>query len=400
LDLKTAPADSARPAKHTQPKPNVLVRPCDESSVAEAVDRIFDDLAIDPKGKRVLVKPNMVGPFPPERHATTSPAVVAATLAALRKRGASEIVVADNPGRESYGAVMHAARATGILDAADGLFRSIASPVETIEGVCHCAPRLSVSRAVLETDLLISLAKFKTHLLTTLTGAVKNSFGHVVGGAKAQIHRHSRTVERFSEAIVDIYSVRPPDLCIIDGIVAMEGDGPTGKDLRRLNRLIASTDGAAADAVMARLMGVDPAAVDHLRMTAERGLGVIAADAMTVDGDVAPVEGFRLPCTFAAGGAERRRRWFSYIVHNVLFGWVVARAKFRVNDDCTACGTCVEACPVDAVSLEDATKGRTKPRFDYDRCIRCYCCHELCPESAIELHSPLLGRRAFQHFER
>jgi len=369
------------------------VRRCNEGSVAAEVSRILDDLGFDPRGRRVLVKPNMVGPFRPERHATTSPEVVAAVVRALRERGAAEIIVGDNPGRESYGAVMHAARVTGILEASDGCFRNISSPVETIEGASPFAPKISVSRAVLSADLVVSLPKFKTHLLTVLTGAVKNSFGYVVGGGKALIHRLSGSVEHFSEALVDIYAIRPPDLVITDGIVAMQGDGPTGSDLVRLECLIASTDGVAADAAMARLMGLDPAEVAHLRIAAERGLGVISLGEAEAEGDLSPVEGFRLPCTWG------KRRWFSYLIHNVLFGRIVAGAKFRVTDACTGCGTCAEACPAGAIRLEG--EGRNaRPVFDYDRCIRCYCCHELCPSSAIELRSPIFGRRAFAHFER
>jgi len=373
-------------------RPKVLIRRCDESTVTAEIDRIFDDLAIDPRGKRVVVKPNIVGPFRPPRHATTSPIVVAAVVEALRRRGAAEIIVGDNPGREAYGAVMNAARATGIFDAARGHFRNIASPLETVETGCAFAPRLSFSKTILDADLLITLPKFKTHLLTLLTGAVKNSFGHVVGGGKARVHRLSGSVANFSEALAAIYAVRPPDLCITDGIVAMHGDGPTGNDLVRLDRLIASTDGVAADAAMARLMGLDPGEVSHLRIAAERGLGVIARDGTEVEGDDSPVAGFRLPCTF------RRRRWFSYLIHNVLFGRVIANARFRVNEKCAGCGACAKSCPVEAIAL--VGKGNSsRPTFDYDRCIRCYCCNELCPATAIELTSAL-GRRAFQHFER
>jgi uncharacterized protein (DUF362 family)/Pyruvate/2-oxoacid:ferredoxin oxidoreductase delta subunit len=369
----------------------VLIRRCDESTVAAEIERLFDALRVDPRGKRVVVKPNMVGPFPAARHATTSPAIIAATVEALQKRGAAEIIVGDNPGRESYGAVMNAARVTGILDASRGCFRNIASPVKTVETGCPFAPRLSISQAILSADLLISLPKFKTHLLTMVTGAIKNSFGHVVGGGKALVHRLSGSVEHFSEALVDIYAVRPPDLCIIDGIVAMQGDGPTGHDLIRLDRLIASTDGVAADAAMARLMGFDPCEIGHLRIAAERGLGVIERGGMEIEGDDSAIADFRLPSTY------RRRRWLSFLIHNVIFGGVIARAKFRVNDKCTGCRTCVKSCPVQAVTL--LREGRkARPTFDYDRCIRCYCCNELCPSSAIELTSPV-GRRAFQHYE-
>ena len=355
------------------------------------IDRIFEDLQIAPRGKRVVVKPNMVGPFRAERHVTTSPIVITATIEALRKRGAAQILVGDNPGREAYGAVMNAARVSGILDASLGCFRNFVSPVETVETSCAFLPRVTVSRAILQADLLITLPKFKTHILTMVTGAIKNSFGHVVGGGKAQVHRLSGSVGRFSEALASIYAIRPPDLCILDGLVAIQGDGPTSSDHIRLDRLIASTDGVAADAVMARLMGFDPAEIPHLRIASEHGLGVMAPDQMEVEGDVSPIAGFRLPST------RRRRRWLTFLVNTVLLGGVIARAKFRVNNGCTGCRTCIESCPVAAIRTSgDGAKAR--PVFDYDRCIRCYCCHELCPATAIELTSPI-GRLAFRHFE-
>ena len=359
--------------------------------MAAAIDRIFDDLHVAPRGKRVLVKPNIVGPFRPDRHVTTSPIVVTATVEALRKRGAAEIVVGDNPGREAYGAVMHAARVSGILDASLGCFRNIASPVETVETSSAFLPGVTVSRAILDADLLITLPKFKTHVLTLLTGAVKNSFGHVVGGGKAQVHRLGGSANRFSEALADIYAVRPPDLCIMDGLVAIQGDGPTGGERIRLDRLIASTDGVAADAVMARLMGLDPAEVAHLRIASERGLGILAPDRMDIEGDVAPVAGFRLPST------HWRRRWLAFLVNKVFFGGVIARAKFRIGKQCTGCRTCAESCPAEAIRMS-GDGATARPVFDYGRCIRCYCCHELCPKTALELTSPV-GRWAFRHFE-
>lgn len=351
----------------------VLVRPADyplpEALVEEALERFAPPLA----GRRVLVKPNCLLGADPAQAATTHPSLVAALVAALRRRGAA-VAVGDNPGARGYGTSRRCFADAGLLAAAGDAFVELGAA--TAQAALHsgAAGRVAVvSRAVLEADYLITVPKLKTHCLTLLTGAVKNSYGILAGAEKARLHAAARSPARFAEALIDVYAVRPPDLALMDAVVAMAGDGPTHGRPHRLGLFLASADPVALDATAARIVGVDPARVEHLRVAAGRGLGAIAAEAIAVDGDHAPAAGFDLPSTFRAG-------LLTWAVNAVVFR-ILHRSRLRVNvRKCRRCGACAAACPAGAMQVREG-----EYRIDAARCQHCYCCSELCPAGAVEV---------------
>ncbi|KPK41611.1 MAG: hypothetical protein AMK72_15070 [Planctomycetes bacterium SM23_25] len=350
--------------------PRVSIYPADYDRAADAVERAFADHAPPVGGRTCLVKPNILGAVPPERHVNTHPTVVAAAIAALERRGAARITVGDNSGMRAYGSNEHAARVAGIFEAAGGRYVNLgASPVETaLES--DFVERLAFSREVLECDLLVSLPKMKTHVATGITGAVKNTYGHLVGGEKTRLHREAVGPENFARAVVDVYQVRPPDLVVMDAVVAMEGQGPSGGRSRNVGRILASTNAVALDACMAAMMGIEPRSIPMLRIAEERGLGPADLAAIDIDGPFEVVPKFRT-CSVGMGFGT----WISRIATYVFMTQPTVRLK-----NCVACGSCAQACPVEAVTMTDAG-----PAIDYAKCISCFCCHEMCRYEAMDL---------------
>lgn len=127
--------------------------------------------------------------------------------------------------------------------------------------------RLEMSRTFMEADYLISFAKLKTHELQTITGIMKNQFGALPEKLKIVYHPH------LAEAIYDLTKVRPPDFCLVDGLIAHEGAGPVHGIPRVMGLIVAGTDAVATDRVCARLMGKDPRRVPHLRLASRHRLG-------------------------------------------------------------------------------------------------------------------------------
>lgn len=356
----------------------VLVLEATYDAVGTALDRVLEEFPLELSGKRVLLKPNILGPYPPERHVTTAPEVVRALVERLRSRGA-EVTVGDNPGARGYGMVEKSARVSGILEASMGAYANIsADSVETAlpgKGI-----RASVSREVLDTDVLISVPKFKTHVLTRITGAIKNSFGFVVGGQKTGFHRNLQDSRAFSEMLVDLYRLRLPDLVIMDGIVGMEGNGPSGTSLYPVGKVLASYDGVALDSVMATMMRMEPRKVDMLDYARSLGLGEIDPAGIRVDGDASPLKNFKRP---SSAIPKRMPHWVmeTFYPH-------VDHPHFDVDAGlCNSCGQCRDICPGDAIAIEDG-----HPVYDYSRCLSCYCCMELCSQQALEIHDSLLTR--------
>ena len=185
----------------------------------------------------------------------------------------ASIVVGDNPGLFSYGANEESFTQTGLMEAAKGHYQNIGNDSQKVAFNPKFMPTVSVSQAVLDADIVISLPKFKTHGLTVLTGAIKNSYGILPGAQKAMLHKAAGSPERFHEVIVDVFRLRVPDLFIVDAVVGMEGNGPASPDLRDIGLILASDNAVAVDAVIATMMGCDPGRLRFLQKAKEAGSG-------------------------------------------------------------------------------------------------------------------------------
>jgi len=352
------------------PAPRVSIYATDYARAAEAVERAVAEHAPPLAGKTVLLKPNILGAMPPEKHVNTHPAIVRAAIEAVERRGPARVMVGDNSGMRAYGSNEKAATVAGIRQVAGDRYVNLgASPVKTPVDSAF-AERLAVSREVLQCDVLVSLPKMKTHVATGITGAIKNTYGHLVGGEKMRLHREAQGPLAFARAVVDVYQVRPPDLVVMDAVVAMEGQGPSGGRPRDVGRLLASTDAVALDTVMAAMMGLEPRTVPMLKEAEDRGLGTADIEQIEIAGPLAVVENFQTP-----GVGQGLGTWISRLA-TYLF---VTRPQVRYGK-CVKCGSCVAACPVEAVTMTEAG-----PVIDYVTCISCFCCHEMCRYGAMDL---------------
>ncbi len=337
-------------------------------------------------GQRVVLKPNLLQAQPPEKAVTTHPTLVAAVARWVRQAGAMPII-ADSPvGLFSAQRLRRLYEVTGMTDAAKEGGAELNYDTSSVQISCpegRAAKALDAARVMVEADAIISLPKLKTHDLMQFTGAIKNLFGTVPGVIKATYHARYPAVERFSAMLIDIVSVYRPALTIMDAVVGMEGDGPSAGDPRCIGLLLASTDTIAVDVIATHLIGIKPSSVPSIAAAMRRGLTTAQIQDIEVSGnDLAEVQvtGFKLPRT---GGPH------VLMIPDRVPGWITKQllAWPQAGSDCTACGTCVDSCPVEAITIVDG-----QARMDLEPCIRCYCCHEVCPEDAVELHQPLLGR--------
>jgi uncharacterized protein (DUF362 family)/Pyruvate/2-oxoacid:ferredoxin oxidoreductase delta subunit len=305
---------------------------------------------------------------------TTHPAVLRAVVAKVESLRPASIIVGDNPGIFSYGENEASFQKTGLMEAALGYYQNIGNESQSVAFNPEFIARVSLSRAVLEADIIISLPKFKTHGLTILTGAIKNSYGFLPGAQKAKLHKAAGSPQRFQELIVDVFRLRPPDLFILDAVVGMEGNGPASPDLRDIGLIMASDNAVALDAVMATMIGMEPGLLLFLQEAKEKGLGDYDLTTIEIIGQIKLLPDFKLPPL--SGEAISN--------NTAIRDFMDSRTRLRPQVDpapCTSCGTCIEHCPVTALSLNEDNL----PEVDADTCITCFCCQELCPEKAITL---------------
>jgi Pyruvate/2-oxoacid:ferredoxin oxidoreductase delta subunit len=245
-----------------------------------------------------------------------------------------------------------------------------------------------IANGVLDSDGLISLPKLKTHGLVRFTGAVKNQFGCVPGLLKSQYHVKLPDPYDFGTMLVDLNTLIKPRLYIMDGIMAMEGNGPRSGRLKQLKILLLSSDPIAIDATACRIIDLDPEIVPTSKPGEKGGLGTYHIENIQLIGE--SLESFfdpsfevnRKPLMHSSGG-----RFKTFIKNRIT------QRPFIDTTKCTICGICVTMCPVEPKAVDWHRGDKSKPpKYNYGLCIRCYCCQETCPDGAILMDSPLLGR--------
>jgi len=384
-----------------------------EAAIRRALDLLGGMSAFVKPGQRVLLKPNLVRAVPPERAVTTHPTIVATVAKLVVEVGASPIIVESPGGPYSRRLLKGTYRKTGMTWAAKVGGAELNYDVGAIQ-VSHpegvVLHGLDLVAPLVETDAVINLAKLKTHNLTMLTLAVKNLFGLVPGPLKIGYHARFKQAERFAQGLVDIVTYVKPVLNLVDGIIAMEGNGPSGGDPRQIGAIVVGADAFAVDVVSSALVGFDPLEVPTTRAAMERGLTTGRLADITLVGDAidslrvtnfrkgmaSPIDPGLLPWwlrSIAEGsdtaqseeGSSAKKNRLKVLAANWV--WRQLAVVPRAGEKCTGCGYCVKHCPVGAIQVVDG-----KARMDTHKCIHCYCCHELCPNQAVELRRPFLGR--------
>ncbi len=336
-------------------------------------------------GERLLLKPNVLNGKPSERAVCTHPSVVKAVARLFRDSGA-ELSIGDSPEHGKPAAALEtcgiavAAREAGLKVADFEHGRVVRLPESPY------TQSFTIAEGVLEADGIINLAKLKTHNLTRMTGAVKNLYGCIPGALKKALHVLNPTAQDFSRMLVSLNLLLRPRLHILDGIVAMEGNGPGAGDPRPMGVLLFSTDPVALDALMCRLVELDPLYLPSARPGRAWGLGTYVMEEIELlgggwseaaDGD------FRVPRGPVLGLSGPGM--LTYVSN------LIGRRPVIDRGVCTCCGRCVEACPVKPKAVE-WLDGEEKhpPAYHYLRCIRCYCCQEACPQGAISIRRTVL----------
>jgi uncharacterized protein (DUF362 family)/Pyruvate/2-oxoacid:ferredoxin oxidoreductase delta subunit len=349
-----------------------------ERGIRTAIDLAGGMATFVKQGQKVLIKPNMLESGHRDFLVTTHPEVVRAVIRLVKEAGGIPWV-GDSPAFESTQKV---AEKTGIA----AVCREEGASLVSFDETCHVsyaagkmAQGFSLAKACVDADVIISVAKMKTHSLTGITGAVKNLFGTIVGAEKAQYHLRMQKHADFATWLVDLAVYLQPALSIIDGVRAMEGQGPRNGGVYEAGLVLAGANPFAVDAAMRRVMGFEGNGLPVETEAAKRGL--LRLEDLELWGD-----GRELVLRFAPPHTYEN-------LEDVVPPWLVAAARRELTawpmvDDakCIRCGRCVAHCPPQAMVL------RGKVIIDRAKCIRCYCCQELCPADAVQLKKGRLLR--------
>lgn len=232
----------------------------DHRQLVKAIESGLARLKVDLRGKQsAVLKPNIASPARPNSAVITHPVVVEAMVQVLRKAGVERIALAEGPGGGFR--ATHVFKESGYADLARRLDLPLfdLSEVDRVERNWGYGTILLPS-LVQDADLYVNLAKMKTHGLTTVTLSLKNQKGLLSTDDKKKFHRNWG----LHKPIVELAKVIAPHLAIVDGIVGMEGNGPSNGNKRRTGALIMGQNMLEVDLTCCKIMGIDADQVSHL----------------------------------------------------------------------------------------------------------------------------------------
>ena len=249
--------------------------------IAHVISRGIRELGVFPeelKGKRILLKPNLVETSSGAPHINTHPLVLRGAIEAFLRLGASAVMVAEGPGhRRDTLAVYEESGLADVLTEDRIRFHDLnyitGYGLPNVGGLTSMRT-LTFPALFLEVDWIVSVAKMKTHHWTGATLSMKNLFGVMpgmyYGWPKNVLHKAG-----IQDSILDINATLKPHFAIVDGIIGMQGDGPIMGDPKQVGVLVMGRNLAAVDATCCRIMGIDPYKVSYLEK-ADNWLGPIS----------------------------------------------------------------------------------------------------------------------------
>jgi uncharacterized protein (DUF362 family)/Pyruvate/2-oxoacid:ferredoxin oxidoreductase delta subunit len=326
-------------------------------------------------GDTVLVKPNLLTPSLPEKTITTHPSILRAVITLLHELDC-RIWVGDSPaGSHPEDELWEKTGVQAVVRELGGELKSFKGPVMPLPCGSSFVP---VPAWFKDVDKIISLPKLKTHLLTTITCALKNVYGVVAGNSKSLYHASFPSPQAMSEFLVDVYAAIRPTLSLVDAVDIMEGDGPAAGKTMHLGLIIAGTDAVAIDAVCSRVFGLQPKDVPMISIASRCNLGQADINNIEIIGSGAnKLQGHKFRLSHG-----RVLNWLP----ESFFSFTAFAAKIRpqiYQHECIQCGLCSEICSQHAISKNR----RGELAINYDLCIACMCCMETCKKQAIHVRS-------------
>ncbi|MCD6579727.1 DUF362 domain-containing protein [bacterium] len=337
--------------------------------------------------KTILLKPNLLGKYNIASAVVTHPDLVYVIATILKEHG-YEIGIGDSSA--SFFKMRFLFYDNGYGKIFDENLAKMENfemkPFEKLDLNNKKVSHIFIANAVKTYDFVISLPKLKTHNISIITCCMKNYYGIIPGVRKSHYHRVFHRFKDFNRFLVDIYEKIHADYYIIDGILGMEGDGPSGGYPRKFNLISAGENGLQMDAYFLFLMGVDAMKLDYFQYAKSKGCfhGSSFESVHTPFEKGYRFDNFKLPIAMKLSG-----------ITNILPGFLFDFLKIQPEidaDKCILCGKCVEKCPEDAMKLKNE-----KIVIDYSNCIACGCCKEVCPQEAIHMEQNKL-MKFFSHF--
>ncbi len=319
------------------------------------------------KGERVLLKTNLLNATKPEKCVITNPAVISAVAKSVLKVGGIPYIGDSPSGLFTKRRLKRVYKKSGLIKLSKQIgielnYDTSSKKIVFSEG--KKLQKISICNFVLKADKIISLPKIKTHSFMIMTLATKIMFGAVPGLMKARYHSIFLKKKDFANMLIDVLLLTKPDLVIMDGIIGMQGEGPSDGNPIKIGVILASENSIAIDIAVCKMLDIEPLGIPTLKNAKLRNLWPHKIEYPLLSPKDVRYKGFQLPSS--AGSLITGKKTNDPYPHP--------------NIKCIGCGQCAEVCYRKAIKIINK-----KAKIDYSKCIRCYCCHEICTYNAIDL---------------
>ena len=342
-------------------------------------------------GMTIAVKANLVTFMKPEAAATTHPVLLCALVRLLREKGA-RVIVGDSPGglyNKAFVERVYSATGLKAVEEAGGELNRDFTIAEATYPEAKEAKTFTYTAWLDKADAIIDFCKLKTHGMMAMSGAAKNMFGVVPGTTKPEYHYRFPDPDRFSDMLIDLDEYFAPRLSITDGIVGMEGNGPTAGTPRQIGVLLASDSPHAADLIGAAIIGLKPEDVPTLQAAVRRNLIPESPEQIETEGDWKQfvIPDYKKVETVHSLRFNKDARSIFGRFTSVLLDKALASRPVLKKEECVGCKECFKICPAKAIVMKNG-----KPEINRKSCIRCFCCQEFCPKGALKVKRTRIAR--------
>lgn len=360
--------------------------------VRETLKKQFDSIIVNEdilKNKNVVVKPNLLMKSSPEKSITTHPIVLEAVIDILKNYSPKSITIAESPGGPytptTLGIIY---KSTGISAVAEKCnvilnFDTSSKMLKNPEG-CVCK-NFNIISPIADADVVVNVCKLKTHSLTTMSASVKNLFGTIPGIEKFEMHTRYKDIKLFEEMLYDLcafHCKNKPMICVVDAIKGMEGNGPSGGDVREFGLLLSSLNPFNLDIACSAVLGME-GKIGYIEHGKKADVAVKLSSELRIIGEEitkVAVNNVKLPESQSLPILKKLPTMFGGRLNRFL-----EPKPEVIKNKCIGCGECKRSCPAKTIELVTNNKGKRIAKINDENCIKCYCCQELCPINAVRI---------------
>ncbi|MHA1785505.1 MAG: DUF362 domain-containing protein [Candidatus Helarchaeota archaeon] len=362
-----------------------IVKIADHSSLHEAILhglKLIDFKSKIVYEKNILLKPNCLQA---SENAITSPNLVGQVAKIMKELGAN-VNIGDSPmsGGKTADAIYKKIKKFDLINqiGKNPNWISLMEHPQLIKRPFFKRMKKTVvSKNFLKSDFVVNLPKYKTHFLTSFTGAVKNFWGVQTGTTKSKSHLYGKSPRNFGIVLSDLYQFiheeQKNNLIIMDAMKIMHGrGGPSFGKMMDLGLIIIGTDAVAVDSICVKIAGYEISDIHYLKECGNRNIGINDLEQIEVLGtrleEIQPAS----KIVFPMGSFTGFIGLFQGVGNRFL-----KQFPYLKKDKCKKCGQCVELCPTESIKIDETTG---YPKFKRSECINCLCCVEGCPQHALK----------------